>query len=133
MLLKLTTGVNFTNILLQAFSNQSGFFATFMILQLGFVSFCVKIISKKTGHKVLVKLTIGLWRSRQPSAYRIRRLASAKRKKKYNKSIHNRKGNCMQLKKINNFELTQKIKKFWLIKVINLSSANLTMTLREKI
>ena len=57
MLVKLTSGDNFTNILQAAFLYKN-VFAAFMCLQLGFVTFCRKEIGAKAAGKMLVKLTL---------------------------------------------------------------------------
>jgi len=52
------SGVNFINILSEPFL-QKCFFATFLLLKFGFVSFWRKNFGKKAAHKMLMKLTPG--------------------------------------------------------------------------
>jgi len=53
--MKLTTGVNFINILWQRFCTKAN------CAKFGFVPFLQKDIGKKIAHKMLMKLTSGLF------------------------------------------------------------------------
>jgi hypothetical protein len=58
MLMKLTPGVNFTNILRAAFSYKS-FLCSFYVLTIWVCNFWRKDLGTKAVHKMLVKLTPG--------------------------------------------------------------------------
>jgi len=53
--------VNFTNILQAAFYYQSSLHTFYVLTQFGFVIFWQKDFGTKAAHKMLVKLTLGLF------------------------------------------------------------------------